>query len=113
MRCCPNDPKIKFMWEQELQVEKEIAPETLDRICASLRVLANPTRFKIAYLLSKRDYCVCEIVYILNEKQNLVSHHLSIMKKNGIVDTYKNSKWKYYRLNLDINLILKTFEFYE
>jgi DNA-binding transcriptional ArsR family regulator len=111
MRCCPEDQKIKLMWEHKLETEKEMPSEMLEQICTCLKVLANPTRLKIAYLLSKQDRCVCEIVYILNEKQNLVSHHLSVMKKNGVIDSYNNSKWKYYRLNIDISLILKMFGF--
>lgn len=107
MQCCPKDPEIKLTWEQELQDEKEISSDEIDRICKNLRVLANPTRLRIAYLLSKRDYCVCELVYKLEEKQNLISHHLAVMKQSGIVDSYKRSKWKYYRLNQNMNPTLE------
>lgn len=107
MRCCPKDPGIKLTWEQKLQAEKEISSEEIERICKNLRVLANPTRLRIAYLLYKRDYCVCELVYKLEEKQNLISHHLAVMKQSGIVDSYNHSKWKYYRLNQKVNSILE------
>ncbi|OPY25564.1 MAG: DNA-binding transcriptional repressor ArsR [Methanomethylovorans sp. PtaU1.Bin073] len=107
MQCCPKDPEIKLTWEQKLQAEKEISSEEIERICKNLRVLANPTRLRIAYLLSKRDYCVCELVYKLEEKQNLISHHLAVMKQSGIVDSYNHSIWKYYRLNQNVNSILE------
>ena len=107
MQCCPKDPEIKLTWEQKLQDEEEISSEEIEKICKNLRVLANPTRLRIAYLLSKRDYCVCELVYKLEEKQSLISHHLAVMKQNGIVDSYNHSKWKYYRLNQNVNSILE------
>lgn len=107
MQCCPKDPEKKLTWEQKLQDEKEISSDEIDRICKNLRVLANPTRLRIAYLLSKRDYCVCELVYKLEKKQNLISHHLAVMKQSGIVDSYKRSKWKYYRLTQNMNPILE------
>ncbi len=110
MRCCPKDPEMKLIWEQELQEESEISPEEIDRICKNLKVLANPIRLRIAYLLSKRDYCVCELVYKLDEKQNLISHHLSVMKQNGLIDSYQSSKWKYYRSNKNMNIILEYFK---
>ena len=61
--------------------------------------LGHPIRLKIAYFLSQRDHCVCELIFKLNEKQNLVSHHLTILKNCGIVEAYSSSKWHFYRLN--------------
>jgi ArsR family transcriptional regulator len=61
--------------------------------------LGHPIRLKIAYFLSQRDHCVCELIFKLNERQNLVSHHLAILKNCGIVEAYSSSKWHFYRLN--------------
>lgn len=66
----------------------------------------HPIRLKIAYFLSQRDHCVCELIFKLKERQNLVSHHLAIMKNCGIVEAYKSSKWHYYRLNPEFANIL-------
>jgi DNA-binding transcriptional ArsR family regulator len=43
----------------------------------------------------------------LNERQNLVSHHLTIMKKCGIIEAYSSSKWRFYRLNPEFGSVLK------
>ncbi len=64
----------------------------------------------IALLLSKRDLCVCEIVSILKEKQNLVSHHLSIMKRYGVIGSYNQSKYKYYKVERTTVDFLGTFK---
>ncbi len=61
-------------------------------------VFSHPLRLKIALLLNKGDLCVCEIVSILKERQNLVSHHISIMKKYSVISSYNQSKYKYYMI---------------
>ena len=57
--------------------------------------LRHPIRLKTADLLSQRDHYVCELIFKLNERQNLVSHHLTIMKNCGIVEAYNSSKWHF------------------
>lgn len=72
------------------------------------KVFSSPLRIKIALILTKGDLCVCEIVSILKEKQNLVSHNLSIMKKNRVVSSYNQSKYKYYRIEEAASSFLNT-----
>jgi len=61
--------------------------------------LGHPIRLKITYFLSQRDHRVCELIFKLNERQNLVSHHLTLLKNCGIVEASSSSKWYFYRLN--------------
>nr|WP_279379344.1 metalloregulator ArsR/SmtB family transcription factor [Methanosarcina mazei] len=68
--------------------------------------LGHPIRLKIAYFLSQRDHCVCELIFKLNERQNLVSHHLAILKNCGVIEAYNVSKWRFYRLNPEFGDIL-------
>jgi DNA-binding transcriptional ArsR family regulator len=107
MKCCPTDSNLKEDWEQNLENEVDIDENEINRLCDVFKVLSNPIRLKIAYHLLKQDYCVNALVYVLNEKQNLVSHHLSIMKENDVVVSYKSSKFTYYSLNQQIRKLLK------
>jgi ArsR family transcriptional regulator len=101
-RCCPIDPDTKLVWESELQRDlNSLKNSNIDDIAELLKVISNPTRFKIIMLLFKGDYCVCELVSILKEKQNLISYNLGILKKHQIVVSYNRSRDKYYKLNLD------------
>jgi ArsR family transcriptional regulator len=103
-RCCPIDPDMKIIWETELQKDLDSLKNTnINEIVELLKILSNPTRLQIIMLLFRRDYCVCELVSILKEKQNLISYNLSILKKHEIVESYNRSKDKYYKLNLDGN----------
>jgi ArsR family transcriptional regulator len=103
-RCCPTDSNMKRIWENELQNELNSLDKTnIREVAALLKILCNPTRLQIVLLLSKKDYCVCELVYLVNEKQNLVSYNLGLLKKHGIVDSYNRSKDKYYKLDSNKN----------
>ena len=98
-RCCPIDSEMKVTWESDLQSDLEsLKNSNINEIAELLKVISNPSRLKIIMLLFKGDYCVCELVYILKEKQNLISYNLSILKKHGIVETYNRSRDKYYKL---------------
>ncbi len=97
MKCCPKDKNIRKEWISRLESESSnISKDRLIEIAKFSRVFSHPLRVRIALLLNKEDHCVCEIVSILKEKQNLVSHHLSIMKKHHVIKSYNQSKYKYY-----------------
>ncbi|WP_370575886.1 ArsR/SmtB family transcription factor [Methanomethylovorans sp.] len=106
MKCCPVDKDLKEEWEQDLEDEANIDENEINRLCNVFKVLSNPIRLKIAYHLLKQDYCVDALVHTLKEKQNLVSHHLSVMKQNEVVDSFRSSRYTYYRLKPEIRPIL-------
>ncbi len=108
-RCCAADPLISVELEEELKKRLEEIPneEFLKKNSKILYGLSHPLRLKIAFLLLKSDCCVCEFVKLTKKKQNLVSHHLAMLRKSGVVDSYTKSKWKYYKLNESAVCILK------
>ena len=99
-RCCPADCAIRSDWEKELKEEKDFLDGTKFKEASSLlKLLGSPLRLKIVMMLLNRDHCVCEIIYQLEEKQNLISHNLGILKRSKIIDSYYRSKHKYYKLD--------------
>ena len=101
-RCCPTDLDMKTTWENGLKKDLDsLNNVNIDEITTLLKILSNPIRLQTVILLLKRDYCVCELVYLLKEKQNLISYNLGILKKHQIIDSYNRSKDRYYKLNLD------------
>jgi ArsR family transcriptional regulator len=58
--------------------------------------LADPTRLKILECLRGGERCVCEIVPYLGVPQPLVSRHLAILKKYGIVRDRKDRNRRFY-----------------
>lgn len=86
--------------------ELDILDNEIKKASEIFSALGHPIRLTIAYFLSQRDHCVCELIFKLNERQNLVSHHLSIMKSCGVIEAYSSSKWHFYRLNPEFRNML-------
>ena len=81
VRCCPTDHKVKNEWEEELKTETDfLKTDKFREANAILRVLSHPSRLQIVMLLLNRDHCVCELVNILKERQNLISYNGCIKK---------------------------------
>lgn len=76
----------------------EGARKQLSELSKILKVIAEPNRLKILCLLSSGMKCVCEIQEAFSLKQNLVSHHLKILKGYGLIDFEKKGQWKHYFL---------------
>lgn len=64
-----------------------------------LKALAEENRLEIIKLLSKSSLCVCEIESKMKISQNLVSHHLSVLKKANLIEDCRCGKNNYYSLN--------------
>ncbi|NVM30707.1 MAG: winged helix-turn-helix transcriptional regulator [Candidatus Helarchaeota archaeon] len=111
-RCCPEDPEAKAEWEEDLANQLASLPsETkIDELSEILHALSHPIRLKIAFLLLNQDQCVCELVQITKKAPNLVSHHLMVMRKSGLVSSYMQSGEKYYKLQENIIPLLKDIE---
>jgi ArsR family transcriptional regulator, arsenate/arsenite/antimonite-responsive transcriptional repressor len=65
------------------------------------KAFADETRQKIMGLLCCRWYCVGDIVDQMGVSQPTVSHHLSILREAGLVETQRDGKQVFYRLNQD------------
>jgi ArsR family transcriptional regulator, zinc-responsive transcriptional repressor len=112
-RCCPTDNEMKLIWESELKRESDsLKNSNIQEIALLLKIISNPTRLQIIMHLLKKDYCVCELVHLLNEKQNLISYNLGLLKKHEIVESYNRSKDKYYKLGSNEKALL-TLKFIE
>lgn len=64
-----------------------------------LKALADETRLRIISQILKGEMCVCEIEGCLELTQSNASRHLTILKKAGILESYKNAQWTYYRVS--------------
>jgi ArsR family transcriptional regulator len=67
-----------------------------------LRALGDDTRLRIFTLLAKAELCVCEIEDILDLSQSLVSNHLAVLRRAGLVESRRDAedaRWVFYRAN--------------
>jgi len=63
------------------------------------KAISDETRIRILKLLEKGEFCVCQLMDILNMKQSTVSKHLGILKTAGLVEYRKNGTWTFYKLS--------------
>ncbi|HML35214.1 ArsR/SmtB family transcription factor [Sporomusa sphaeroides] len=62
------------------------------------KTLAHPVRIKILHSLAQGERCVCEIIEELDIEQSNLSQHLSVMKRQGILDSRKDGQKMFYRI---------------
>jgi ArsR family transcriptional regulator len=64
-----------------------------------LSILAEPHRLKAVRLLSDgKEHCVCKIMQALNLSHSTASRHMSALKRAGLVEARRESKWVHYKL---------------
>ena len=64
------------------------------------KALSDETRLRIYSLLTKAELCVCEIEDILKLSQSLVSNHLAVLRRAGLVKARRDAedaRWIFYR----------------
>ncbi len=61
------------------------------------KALADPTRLTIASALAQTDeLCVCDIAWVCERPENLVSHHLGALRTAGLVARRRDGKMVMY-----------------
>lgn len=88
----------------DLEVAESIRRErppriALDRATGFAGALADPTRLTIAVALAKaEELCVCDLAWIAERSQNLVSHHLRVLRSADLVESRRDGKMVLYSI---------------
>jgi DNA-binding transcriptional ArsR family regulator len=96
----------------DLVTAERLRIQRLDRTSAELaagqaHALADPTRLTIAAaLLGADELCVCDLAWIVERAQNLVSHHVRMLRSHGIVRSRRQGKMVMYGLTDDGRTLL-------
>ena len=63
------------------------------------RALGDPTRLTLACALAEaEELCVCDLSWIVERSQNLVSHHVRTLRTHGLVRSRREGKMVMYAL---------------
>jgi DNA-binding transcriptional ArsR family regulator len=69
------------------------------RIAGQAKALADPTRLMlIASLAEGGELCVCDLAWVVERAENLVSHHLRLLRSQGLVTSRRDGKMVMYSL---------------
>ena len=85
--------------------EKTVTPiydELPEEISAVLRAIGEPNRLRIFAALMNGDSCNCELQETLGLAPNLLSHHLRVLEKAGLVHSRRDrvdARWIYYSID--------------
>ena len=95
-----NDRVCELLDETSLEEMKEFIPydNTISRMSRIFQALQSTTRLKILFLLSRKDMCVCELVYTLGMTQSAISHSLRVLNHLDLVRVSKKGKFAVYSI---------------
>ena len=83
-------------------IQVDQPPLDLIKLSQWFKVFSEPKRMLIFDLLMQGVQCNCELGETLKMAPNLISHHLSILRKAGLVEVERDaidSRWIYYSIN--------------
>jgi DNA-binding transcriptional ArsR family regulator len=83
---------------EELRARRPEADDSR-RAAGRFQALGDPTRLTVALALRDApELCVCDLAWIVERSQNLVSHHLRALRTAGLVDYRRDGKMAMYTL---------------
>ena len=73
--------------------------EGAGEVAGRARMFSDPTRLLLAAALSEGgELCVCDLAWIFSRAQNLVSHHLRLLRSHRLVSSRRDGKLVMYSL---------------
>lgn len=83
---------------ERLRVQR-LDGELAERVAAQAKALSDPTRLTIAVALAGTDeLCVCDMAWVTERAENLVSHHVRALRTGGLAERRRDGKMVLYRL---------------
>ena len=74
------------------------------------KALADPTRLMIAAALDAAggELCVCDLAWVVERSEKLVSHHVRVLREGGVVRSRRDGKMVMYALTDAGRVLLRT-----
>lgn len=78
------------------------------RVADRAKALGDPSRLRIAAALAVGgELCVCDLAWVTELAQNLVSHHLRTLRSAGLATSRRDGKLVMYRLTDDGSTLVR------
>ena len=83
------------------------AIDALADAAARAKALADPTRLAVAIALSRGgELCVCDVAWVVERDDKLVSHHLRVLRHARLVRSRRDGKMAMYELTPEGSALL-------
>jgi DNA-binding transcriptional ArsR family regulator len=69
-----------------------------ERAAARAQALADPTRLALAAALREDELCVCDLAWVTERSDQLVSHHMRALRSAGLARSRRDGKMVMYSL---------------
>jgi ArsR family transcriptional regulator len=74
-----------------------LSPEAAARLAPMFKALGDPVRLRLLSLIaSTTEICVCELTEAFEVSGPTISHHLRVLREDGLVDCERRATWVYY-----------------
>lgn len=88
----------------DLPLAEELRAKVLDEVQASAlavraAALGDATRLRVATALAAGgELCVCDLAWITGRAENLISHHVRVLRSAGLASSRRQGKMVLYQL---------------
>ena len=78
---------------------RRLTTATAEHVAAQAKALGDPTRLTLAAALAEGgELCVCDLAWVVERAENLVSHHLRRLRSAALVTSRRDGKMVMYSL---------------
>jgi ArsR family transcriptional regulator, lead/cadmium/zinc/bismuth-responsive transcriptional repressor len=78
---------------------RRVTAEAAERAAGEAKALSDPTRLTLAAALENGgELCVCDLSWIVERAENLVSHHMRALRTEGLVQVRREGKMAMYSM---------------
>ncbi|HIZ36674.1 MAG TPA: metalloregulator ArsR/SmtB family transcription factor [Candidatus Ruania gallistercoris] len=81
-------------------------------LAATLKALADPLRLRILSAIAadpRGESCVCDLTGLAPVSQPTISHHLKVLKEEGVLESERRGTWVWYRITAHRRAAMTTF----
>lgn len=74
------------------EVRRSLDRERTESLASIVKVFSDPTRLLIVQALAQRELCGCDLGWICGQSDKVISHHLTRLKRDGLVASRREGK---------------------
>ena len=105
----PPGPPLCLTIEEAARLRAaQPSPAVIGAAAGRAAALGDPTRLALAVILAGTpELCVADIAFVSDRAQNLVSHHLRVLRAHGLVRVRREGKLALYGLTDEGRALLR------